>query len=75
MTHILAIDPGPRESAYVCIDPVDCDIIFKGKVLNERMRGELRCCVEGTSPYVVAIEMIASYGLSVGAEVLKPASI
>lgn len=64
-THILAIDPGPAESAYVVVDaatrrPLDFD-----KTGNERLLHEL----PEFPPALVAIEMVASYGMPVGREV------
>jgi hypothetical protein len=65
---ILAIDPGPTESAYVVWD--GARIEWKGKETNADMLGIIgnfkldhynRCC----------IEMIASYGMAVGAEVFE----
>lgn len=65
--NILAIDPGPKESAYVVLDENLKPIEF-GKIpndeLNEKINaGEFNKCEH------VAIEMIASYGMSVGKEV------
>jgi hypothetical protein len=65
--RILAIDPGTTHTAYVLFDG---DIIFrKGILPNEEMRELLG----GGSLYYhkAAIEMIASYGMAVGREVLE----
>jgi hypothetical protein len=74
MSRILAIDPGNTESAYVVVDQITCRPIEFGKVPNDELLGEL----EGLTTYghptscdVVAIEMIASYGMAVGAEVFE----
>lgn len=65
---ILAIDPGPTESAYVVWDGER--ITWKGKetnadmltiIGNAKLDHHTRCC----------IEMIASYGMAVGAEVFE----
>lgn len=64
MELLLAIDPGPTESAYVRYDgalPVSW-----AKLPNE----ELRRMLSNESPPLV-IEMIASYGMAVGAEVFE----
>lgn len=61
---LLAIDPGPVESALVVYDghvPVDWM-----KRPNEQIRAAL-----GATSDALAIEMIASYGMAVGAEVFS----
>lgn len=65
---VLAIDPGNEQSAWALIDPVTCRPIDVGKADNAVVRAKLRR-VEPCVP--VAIEMIASYGMSVGATVLQ----
>ncbi len=67
---ILAIDPGPTESAYVVYDG-ERPRLFGKKPNAEvmeivRMRGENN---DGSNDLV--IEMIASYGMAVGAEVFQ----
>ena len=68
MTRVLAIDPGNTESAYVLTDHDHRPVKF-AKAPNEEIRSELRNLI----PYadVVAIEMIASYGMSVGADIFE----
>lgn len=64
---LLAIDPGNIESAYVLMDgykPVDF-----GKVPNDRLLDTILARGLAEWPDVVAIEMIASYGMPVGREV------
>lgn len=69
MGYVLAIDPGPVESAYVIVDedvrPIEFD-----KVMNEDL---LKMIAEGLNLFdscnECAIEMIASYGMAVGKEV------
>lgn len=67
--QVLAIDPGPIESAYVVWDGER--ILEKGKIKNQDM---LRIVCEhlryNKSDYL-CIEMIASYGMAVGAEVFE----
>ena len=65
--RILAIDPGPVESAYVVIDAETCRPDDFGKVPNAAMRQLIVCgdIVADRS----AVEMVASYGMAVGAEV------
>lgn len=64
---ILAIDPGPAESAYVLIDSADCRPRRHGKAIND----ELVRVISTTAYDQLAVEMIASYGMAVGAEVFQ----
>ena len=65
--RILAIDPGPIESAYVVIDYDTCQPLDFGKLPSPALRTLI------VSGDIVAdrsaIEMVASYGMAVGAEV------
>lgn len=63
---ILAIDPGPSESAWVLWD--GAKIHGLGKVPNEELAAEA-CQLASilSDPAVCVIEMIASYGMAVGA--------
>jgi hypothetical protein len=65
MLTILAIDPGTTESGW-CL--FDCGAVLESGVMsNEAMRDAIR-----RSPAdVLAIEMIASYGMPVGREVFE----
>ena len=65
--RILAIDPGPIESAYVVIDADDCRPIDFGKIENEALRAHILC--GNVAADRSAVEMVASYGMAVGAEV------
>jgi hypothetical protein len=65
---VFAIDPGNVESAYVRIDGDMRPLAF-GKVPNEQLLSELTHIVEKDD--VLAIEMVASYGMPVGAEVFE----
>ena len=66
---ILAIDPGNVESAYVLIDETHgCRPRTFGKVPNETLLDDLAWLARGAT---VAIEMIASYGMAVGASVFE----
>ncbi|CAB4218380.1 hypothetical protein UFOVP1596_18 [uncultured Caudovirales phage] len=62
---ILAIDPGTTESAYVVWDGQL--IHAKGKIINADLKGLLHHCEAN----VMAVEMIASYGMPVGKEVFE----
>jgi sulfur relay (sulfurtransferase) DsrC/TusE family protein len=63
---ILAIDPGDKQSAYVFMDE-DYKPVEFGKVDNFQMMG----IVDDTGTDKVVIEMVASYGMAVGAEVFE----
>lgn len=66
---ILGIDPGNVESAYVVVADDLSEVLEKGKVENlELMRLLTRFKLTYDIRYV-AIEMIASYGMPVGASV------
>lgn len=65
MSDILAIDPGTAESGWCRYR--DGRVIASGVMPNEQMRDEIRY---GTTA-VLAIEMIASYGMAVGREVFE----
>ena len=72
-TLILAIDPGHTESGWVLIDGETCQPLEFGKTPNVEVldlfrRGDL--LLANPLPIVV-IEMVASYGMSVGADVFE----
>jgi hypothetical protein len=62
---ILAIDPGTTESGYVVFE--DGRARDAGVIPNRQMIGYIKCW----DYPVIAIEMIASYGMAVGAEVFE----
>lgn len=66
--RILAIDPGNTESAYVIINE-DCEPIEFAKVPNEVLRGKI--LTGALDADRVVMEMVASYGMSVGADVFE----
>lgn len=68
--NILAIDPGPVQSALVLLGP-DRKIIQASIEGNEHVAGILRTGATYDGWPHVAIEMIASYGMPVGAEVFE----
>lgn len=67
--RLLAIDPGPEESAYVLYDTDTRMPVVWAKVNNFEVRDVLAHHVFLAHP--VAIEVIASYGMAVGAEVFS----
>lgn len=66
---ILAIDPGPSESAYVLWD--GSRIADFGKVPNAEMLSLIRSEPYRANHGHLVIEMIACYGMAVGAEVFE----
>jgi hypothetical protein len=74
---VLAIDPGNVESAYALIDSETCRPIEAAKVPNADLLDQLEGLTfdpggDGmTWTQHVAVEMIRSYGMAVGAEVFE----
>lgn len=64
---VLAIDPGPVNTAYALVRRKDRHIYAFGICDNQTLLQRL----EQLLPADVAIEMIASYGMAVGAEVFE----
>lgn len=66
--NILAIDPGTHQSGYVILDKAgrvaDCGVVDNTEVLASIHSASHRGAI-------LAIEMIASYGMPVGAEVFE----
>jgi hypothetical protein len=65
--RLLAIDPGPRESAFLVLE--NGRICEFGKTLNSRLISYL--WVGAPEHTHLVIEMIASYGMAVGVEVFE----
>jgi len=70
---IISIDPGNIDSAYTVIDETTLKPINKGKIDNYEMAELVREMNNSSSVenYKLAIEMVASYGMPVGAEVFE----
>lgn len=68
MSRLLAIDPGPVESAYAEVDVDTCRPVAHGKVPNATVLSVLR---DLEPDVAVRVEMVASYGMPVGAEVFE----
>ena len=71
---VLAIDPGSTESAFALIDTTTCRPIEFGKIPNDQLLDRIATYSDLLSAMRVervAIEMIASYGMAVGAEVFE----
>lgn len=66
---ILAIDPGNIESAYCVIEEETYKPIEFGKINNEDLIIKIDFLIEKYDIFAVVIEMIASYGMAVGASV------
>lgn len=74
MTRLLAIDPGNTESGWVLIDTKTCRPLRFGKTENTHLRALLMGDVddeEWIAGERVVIEMVASYGMAVGADVFE----
>lgn len=69
MSEMIAIDPGPTESAYVLFDGER--LIDFGKVGNARLLELLHLWRNGAHIQNCAIEQIKSYGMAVGAEIFE----
>lgn len=65
---ILAIDPGNKESAYVLLDKQLKPVNF-GKIDNQELLSKMSFLFLQAD--VLVIEMVASYGMAVGAEVFE----
>lgn len=65
--RILAIDPGNEQSAYVVFDTTYQTLGSFGKTINETLIGSLNSFTVD----VCVCEMIACYGMPVGAEVFE----
>lgn len=68
--RILALDPGTTQTAWVLWDTCG-DLVEFGIHGNEDMRETVRVMIEDFAPDQLAVEMIASYGMPVGAEVFQ----
>ena len=69
---ILAIDPGNTESGYVVIDKKTLKPIYASKMNNNEILEFIQDQVDGILDIEhVAIEMVASYGMAVGASVFE----
>ena len=71
MSNILAIDPGNFESGWCVIDADDHTPLHFDKTPNDRLRRLILTGHESVGADVVAIEMVASYGMAVGKEVFE----
>lgn len=69
MSTILAIDPGNQESAYCYVDADTRRPLEFGKVVNDDL---LALVDDERLPFAVcAVEMVAAYGMAVGADVFE----
>lgn len=69
--RVLAIDPGPTESGWCVVDSETCEPVHFGKTPNVHLRTSLVAADYDVEADHVAIEMVASYGMSVGKEVFE----
>ena len=72
---VFAVDPGPQESGWAIIDaePEGYRIAAAGKEANASLIQQARLHKVGSAPIIFGVEMIASYGKAVGAEVFSTA--
>lgn len=70
MSTVLAIDPGPVESGWALIDSETCKPIAFDKTENNELRRSIRAGNFLDAGHV-HIEMVASYGMAVGATVFE----
>lgn len=70
MPTLLAIDPGCAESGWVLIDVDTRRPLAHGKHPNDELRHAVRRRALGRADRAV-VEMVASYGMAVGAEVFE----
>jgi hypothetical protein len=68
---ILAIDPGPTESGVVLFDPHNSRIIFSDIADNATLKKDVSVLGKDNEPPLLAIEMIACYGMPVGKETFE----
>jgi hypothetical protein len=68
---IFGIDPGSEQSAFVLYDSHDKVIVDKGIMMNHDMLHGLAQLKREDAADILAIEMIASYGMPVGREVFE----
>lgn len=67
--RVLAIDPGPKDSAFVLFDGTR--VIDQGHLFNTPLLERLIARLFGAPPYVTVIEQIEAMGMSVGASVFE----
>ena len=65
--RILAVDPGPTESAYALLDSATRRPLVVAKLPNAQVAAVL----EAGDFDLAVVEMVASYGMAVGAEVFE----
>jgi hypothetical protein len=71
MTKILAYDPGNKETAWVLFSHEGQEILNCGYVPNDEAYSPIKLINSNTDR--IAIEMVACYGMAVGAEVFETA--
>ncbi len=69
--NILAIDPGHEQSAYVLFDADEQALRQFGKIPNAEMFNVMAQAARTIDTETLVIEQIASFGMTVGAEVFE----
>ena len=70
---VLAIDPGNEMSAYVVYDPERHEVLRAEKLENERVLSAVNFYSVAKPADILAIEMVACYGMPVGKTVFETA--
>lgn len=68
---VFAIDPGNVESAFVVYDPAARRVLDKATIPNADMLTRIDTAARAAAAHEAVIEMVASYGMAVGAEVFE----
>ena len=68
---ILALDPGTEQSAWCVWDATTSRLVAFGTEPNEQLKQALPVLVRSHNVTTAAVEMIASYGMPVGAEIFE----
>ena len=68
---ILAIDPGPTESGVILFDPRNNKILFRAIAENKALKKDVSVLGKDNEAPLLAIEMIACYGMPVGKETFE----
>ena len=68
---ILAIDPGPAESAWVVLTGYSCEALPDVEEFGKEASAGLLARIDSCGYGAVVIEKIASYGMPVGAEIFE----
>lgn len=71
MNYVLAIDPGPTQSAFVVYESGSRCVVWFGKCGNDQLLDMLHKGAIEVAASSVVIEKVESFGMAVGAEVFE----